>query len=109
MAAGDTSDTPTREKDVVVPDVPYKTDIVWQNVAKFIVLHCFSLYGLILLPQLSWRTWLFLVLCHCWGLLGITAGAHRLWSHRTYKVSRLVIQFFPDPFFLRRSYLCVCF
>ena len=84
MMAGDT----TQEKDVdVVPDVPYKTEIVWQNVAKFVVLHCFSLYGLTLLPQLSWRSWLFLLLCHCWGVLGITAGAHRLWSHRTYKVS----------------------
>ena len=22
---------------------------------------------------------------HAWGGLGITAGAHRLWAHRTYK------------------------
>lgn len=32
-----------------------------------------------------------------WGLLGITAGAHRLWSHKGYKATwqlKLILTFF---------------
>jgi len=71
--------------DTVDNDEPYNDKIVWQNIGKFIVLHGLALYGVTLLPSLSWMslTWL---LCSAWFAgLGITGGAHRLWAHKTYK------------------------
>ena len=32
--------------------VPYRREIVWPNVLKFIILHSLALYGFTLLPQL---------------------------------------------------------
>jgi len=64
---------------------PYKTEIVWQNIIKFIILHSFAVYGLYLLPSSSWKTWLFVLVSYLYSGLGITAGAHRLWAHKTYK------------------------
>ena len=90
------SDDMTTHKDEILPNEPYKTEIVWQNVAKFLVLHSLFLFGLTLLPQLSWRSWLVLVLSNTWAGLGITAGAHRLWAHRTYKVGEFRIEGFSQ-------------
>ncbi|XP_077999475.1 acyl-CoA desaturase-like [Glandiceps talaboti] len=59
--------------------------IVWRNVILMSVLHVASVYGIFLLPGCHWQTWLFAYTLYCLGALGITAGAHRLWSHRTYK------------------------
>jgi fatty-acid desaturase len=81
--------------------------IVWRNVAVFTMLHLGALYGVYLCFYAKWQTLLFgifnksvvfivcfvsiielnllaYVLYFCGGL-GITAGAHRLWAHRTYK------------------------
>ena len=74
---------------------------VWPNIFKFIVLHGLALYALTLLPGVCLATWAWLIGSYIFaGLyivpimppdpdimsgLGITAGAHRLWSHRTYK------------------------
>ncbi|VDN08152.1 unnamed protein product [Thelazia callipaeda] len=66
--------------------VKFKADIVWRNVALFAALHIASLVGLYQLIFLcKWRTMIWY--CSCWlmGVFGITAGAHRLWSHRSYK------------------------
>ena len=109
---------------------PVEVQVVWGNVAKFVVLHSLALYSVVLLPDLCLASWAFLVttyifsglhlvllltltlllllLCSlscsfscsfscpfsfsfsCSFLLppgwGITAGAHRLWAHRSYKV-----------------------
>jgi len=62
-------------------------EIVWGNVYKFILLHSLCLYGLTLLPSLSLQSWMFLILTMGYSGLGITAGAHRLWAHKTYKAS----------------------
>merc|ERR1719320_532645 len=59
-----------------------KMIIVWPNIIKFIILHCLALYGLTFLPILSWQ---FLFATYQFSGAGITAGAHRLWSHKTYK------------------------
>merc|ERR1719445_563204 len=59
--------------------------IVWPNIIKFIILHCLALYGLTFLPSLSWQSWLFLLATYQFSGAGITAGVHRLWSHKTYK------------------------
>ncbi|XP_074038958.1 acyl-CoA Delta-9 desaturase [Leptinotarsa decemlineata] len=64
----------------------YKWDIVWKNVLIFILLHGFGIYGLyIMFVKAQWRTILFGYLYAATSAMGVTAGAHRLWAHRTYK------------------------
>jgi len=64
---------------------PYTRQIVWPNILKFIILHSLALYGLTFLPSLTWQSWIFLLATYQFSGAGITAGAHRLWSHKTYK------------------------
>jgi hypothetical protein len=68
---------------------PVKLPIVWKNVLIFIFLHVGALYGLYacLLGQVKTPTLVFAFLLYLMGGLGITAGAHRLWAHRTYKAT----------------------
>lgn len=66
--------------------IQFKAKIVWRNVFLFGLLHIGSLVGLYqLLVEAKWPTvfWWFT----CWTISGvaITAGAHRLWSHKGYK------------------------
>ncbi|KAK1134885.1 hypothetical protein K0M31_007652 [Melipona bicolor] len=64
----------------------YEWKIVWRNVIAFAYLHLGALYGIYLTftaTKLQTTLWgIFLQVC---GELGITAGAHRLWTHRSYK------------------------
>ena len=62
--------------------------VVWKNVILFIVLHLYSFYGLyqaIFMAQ--WKTLAFSVVLYFLAALGITMGAHRLWSHRSFKAT----------------------
>lgn len=59
--------------------------IVWGNVLWFLYLHAAAVYGMYLLPWAHPYTWLWCAVCYFCGFMGITAGAHRLWSHRSYK------------------------
>lgn len=61
--------------------------IVWRNVILMTLLHTGALYGLIIAPSASVLTLLWAVVCFMISALGVTAGAHRLWSHRSYKAS----------------------
>ncbi|XP_056098902.1 stearoyl-CoA desaturase b isoform X2 [Rhinichthys klamathensis goyatoka] len=61
--------------------------IVWRNVLLMTLLHIGALYGLTLLPSVSFLTLIWTGVCFMVSALGITAGAHRLWSHRSYKAS----------------------
>jgi len=64
----------------------YKLQIVWPNVLWYIVLHSAAAYGFYLAAtQAMWKTVIWSYLLYVAGGLGITAGAHRLWSHRSYK------------------------
>ncbi|CAL7934092.1 unnamed protein product [Xylocopa violacea] len=60
--------------------------IVWRNVIIFIYLHLSALYGLYLV--FTEAKILTIIWCNIVRLaagVGITAGAHRLWTHRAYK------------------------
>ncbi|XP_036427848.1 acyl-CoA desaturase [Colossoma macropomum] len=61
--------------------------IVWRNVVLMSLLHLGAVYALFLIPSASPLTLLWALLCFVFSALGITAGAHRLWSHRSYKAS----------------------
>ncbi|XP_023663858.1 acyl-CoA desaturase-like [Paramormyrops kingsleyae] len=79
----DVFDDTYREKDGPKPPM----QIVWRNVILMTLLHFGALYGLYLLPSTSVLTLAWSILCFLISALGVTAGAHRLWSHRSYKAS----------------------
>jgi len=68
-------------------------EIVWKNVIIMGGLHVGALYGLYLTLYSHPYTLLFSLLLYNLSCLGITAGAHRLWSHRTY-TARLPLRIF---------------
>ncbi|KAF7493364.1 Stearoyl-CoA desaturase 5 [Sarcoptes scabiei] len=83
------------------PEESFKiTDIVWRNVILLTLLHMLAIKGWLIFmidPEAKWQT---SVATFIFGLFsstfGITAGAHRLWSHRSYKAKwplRLVLAF----------------
>lgn len=64
-------------------------DVVWRNVILLSLLHIVALYAFYLFvtdDSIKWQT---SVATFVFGLfsssLGITMGAHRLWSHRSFK------------------------
>lgn len=64
----------------------FKADIVWRNVILFAAMHIGALIGLYQLFFVAkWPTVAFSLLGWIISGLGITAGAHRLWAHRSYK------------------------
>ncbi|XP_072938806.1 acyl-CoA Delta-9 desaturase-like [Epargyreus clarus] len=63
-----------------------KLQIVWRNVILFLMLHLGAVYGAYLfLTKAMWTTRFFAVFLYLCSGLGITAGAHRLWAHKSYK------------------------
>ncbi|XP_039305287.1 acyl-CoA Delta(11) desaturase isoform X3 [Solenopsis invicta] len=64
----------------------YVRRIVWRNVIIFSFLHLGALFGVYLLfTSAKFATILFAIFLYQISGLGITAGAHRLWAHRSYK------------------------
>jgi stearoyl-CoA desaturase (delta-9 desaturase) len=62
------------------------TRLVWRNIMAFVFLHSAALYGLYLaITAAKSKTLFWAYLLHFLGAVGITAGAHRLWSHKAYK------------------------
>ncbi|KAL7847802.1 hypothetical protein AOLI_G00225200 [Acnodon oligacanthus] len=59
--------------------------IVWRNVVLMALLHAGALYAVLLVPKAHPFTWIWSYVCFMITALGVTAGAHRLWSHRSYK------------------------
>jgi stearoyl-CoA desaturase (delta-9 desaturase) len=58
----------------------------WRNIVYLGGHHLLAAYALWTVP--SWSTLVHVTLVAQWiGMLGITAGAHRLWSHRSYVTS----------------------
>lgn len=75
--------TNMQEKEALQQFIP---QLVWRNIIVFVYLHLAALYGFILgIRQAGSLTWLWVGFFGVCSGLGITAGAHRLWSHRSYK------------------------
>ena len=81
-------------KDSGPTNTKYKIELVWRNIFLMILLHSMGIYGLyLLLFQCKWQTMYFNVITLQVLALGVTAGAHRLWSHRSYE-ARLPLRIF---------------
>lgn len=73
----------TDEEDRPVPMV-----IVWRNVVLFALLHIAALYALVFqVKESKWQTLVWTYLLYLVGGIGVTAGCHRLWSHRSFKAT----------------------
>ena len=76
----------------------FQAPIVWRNVILISYIHLMGLYGFTRAPHATWTTWWWTyILWAVIGGLGVTAGAHRLWTHRTYKAHwtlRTLMMFF---------------
>ncbi|KAI8521645.1 stearoyl-CoA desaturase 5-like [Branchiostoma floridae x Branchiostoma belcheri] len=88
-----TTDLPTVPAPTVQDGKAPPLQIVWRNVVIMSLLHLGAIYGLVLLPWAHVYTLLWAVFCYCLSALGVTAGAHRLWAHRSYK-ARLPLRIF---------------
>lgn len=65
---------------------PFVPSIRWPDLLAQIFIHAGSLYGIYLcLVSAKYSTLLFALLTIWFSGFGITAGAHRLWSHKSYK------------------------
>nr|AGO45843.1 acyl-CoA desaturase HvirKPVE [Heliothis virescens] len=64
----------------------WQWEIVWERVAFAIIMHIGGFYGAYLFfTEAKWQTCLFTIFLHVAMATSVTAGAHRLWSHRAYK------------------------
>ncbi|KLO17514.1 delta 9-fatty acid desaturase protein [Schizopora paradoxa] len=70
----------------------FLSQVRWFNLTVELLLPLVSLYGLCT-TRCSVKTALFTVACYILNMIGITAGYHRLWSHRSYNAS-LPLQYF---------------
>ncbi|XP_064552639.1 acyl-CoA Delta-9 desaturase [Drosophila montana] len=78
--------TPQTDAKQAAAAKPFKAQIVYHNIVLFIILHSMALYGLYLIPaEGAYLEILPIYLFTFLGGLGITAGVHRLWSHKAYK------------------------
>ncbi|XP_014252807.1 acyl-CoA Delta(11) desaturase-like isoform X1 [Cimex lectularius] len=100
------SKTPTTTQEPTKPQYEWK--IVWRNVLAFAYLHIGAFYGLYLLfTQALAQTILFTVVLIYLGGMGVTAGSHRLWSHKSYKAKwplRLMLAIFQTLAFQNHIY-----
>lgn len=66
----------------------YRADNVqWPMLLFLVVVHLAALVGIWVFSDCLWQTKLLALLLWPVSGLGITAGAHRLWSHRAYKAA----------------------
>ncbi|XP_037809615.1 acyl-CoA Delta(11) desaturase-like [Lucilia sericata] len=85
-----------------------KLKLVWRNIIAFGYLHLAALYGAYLIcTSAKWQTIAFAFGLYLISGLGITAGAHRLWAHRSYKAKwplRLILMIFNTIAFQDAAY-----
>lgn len=76
----------------------HKSKIYWRNVFTLTYFHLASLYGIYLgFTDMKLQTFLFVAVLYIITKIGITAGVHRLWTHRSYKANfplRMILMFF---------------
>lgn len=88
----------TAQREIPKEQRKRKPGIVWRNAILFIYLHIAAVYGAYLMfTSAKIYTSIFAYVLYVMGGLGITGGAHRLWSHRSYKAKwplRVILMIF---------------
>lgn len=85
------------EYDLNVKKKPFRAAIVWRNVLIMSFLHIAGIYGWYSnIRYGKWQSIIWAYMVSVTGGIGILAGAHRLWTHRSYKAHwfvRLLLMF----------------
>uniref|UniRef100_A0A146L637 Acyl-CoA desaturase n=1 Tax=Lygus hesperus TaxID=30085 RepID=A0A146L637_LYGHE len=88
-----------------------KQEIIWFNVIAFIIAHIiWSQYFLHFWLTLDWPTYIFTWVWVLFSIMGISAGVHRLWSHKSYKANaplRFLLMLCNSAFFSNCIYAFV--
>ncbi|KAB0801990.1 hypothetical protein PPYR_04176 [Photinus pyralis] len=80
------TDVTPESKEGSISKSTYKWKLVWSHVLIMVFIYAGGLYGLYLfLFYCSWKTCLWTYIYGTISFQGVTAGTHRLWSHRSYK------------------------
>ncbi|WP_196137487.1 fatty acid desaturase [Aliikangiella sp. G2MR2-5] len=84
----DHSDTKSQQNSFNHSPHNTRPPIIWLNVAVFSLTFLIAIVGLpvyLAFYDLDWQTWLIFILATGFCGMSITAGYHRLWSHRAYE------------------------
>ena len=65
----------------------FQAPIVWQNVAKMLILHGVASLALYYGPKAAWGSWILFTILFLCSNFGVTAGVHRYWTHKSYKAT----------------------
>ncbi|KAL0831993.1 hypothetical protein ABMA28_001493 [Loxostege sticticalis] len=73
-------------------DYSYKHQIVWKNAIGFLILHLLTLWGvyIVVTGGIQFRTFVWTFFVMYIAAEGVTIGAHRLYTHKTFKASPLL-------------------
>jgi len=74
-------------RDDHLSDLPLLQRINWVNCVIVFGVPLLALYGLCTLHGILWQSWLWAVVYYFWTGFGVTAGYHRLWSHKSFTAS----------------------
>ncbi|KAF8436257.1 hypothetical protein L210DRAFT_3762346 [Boletus edulis BED1] len=75
-----------RAIDYFTKGFPSIAGVKWFNLSVLVITPALSLYGLFRVPILS-KSVVWSAVYYIFSMVGITAGYHRLWSHRSYVAS----------------------
>ncbi|KAJ6220506.1 hypothetical protein RDWZM_006318 [Blomia tropicalis] len=79
------------------PEKVYKWNIVWSNVVQILLLHIIAIGGFAFVPTANDYSLIFSYIIIIITMIGVQSGAHRLWTHRSYKANAFL-----------RFILCLC-
>ena len=88
LAKWDEDDLSQVKESIAEAEVQYKRQIVWRNVISMFLLHLGALYGYVTMafnPDIPWYSMILVDFIARFASMGVLAGSHRLWSHRSYK------------------------
>ncbi|XP_050446405.1 acyl-CoA Delta-9 desaturase-like [Cataglyphis hispanica] len=67
-------------------NIPAEQPLIWRNVIGIPILHIISIYLFVTrYHEAKFWTWIFEISYGIFAGLGLTAGAHRYWAHKSYK------------------------
>ncbi|XP_061706540.1 acyl-CoA Delta-9 desaturase-like [Cydia pomonella] len=76
----------------------WETNYEWHIIVFLPLVYTAGLYGgYLFLVSATWQTKIFTIFLYVTSIISITAGAHRLWSHKAYKAKwplQLILMFF---------------
>jgi len=78
----------SHQREVSASKKEWRPHIYWSNVFKFLLFHLLALYALLFdVKRSNWMTILWAYSLYLFGMIGVTAGTHRLWAHKSFKAT----------------------